>query len=222
MASVCLIANESDAKTWLKNTLDVSLETMEKLSAFVRLLHEEAKHQNLIAPSTIPHMWTRHIVDSAQLLPLAKSQASPSHTGKWLDLGTGAGFPGMVIAIISNWNVIMVESRSRRANYLHRVTSRLELGRNTKIIGKKLEHVDTFQADVISARAFAPLERLLHLSARFSTETTMWLLPKGQSATKELAGLDDHWRHMFHVKHSVTDASARILAGHLLGGPKIS
>jgi 16S rRNA (guanine527-N7)-methyltransferase len=89
------------------------------------------------------------------------------------------------------------------------------LGRS-RIVGARLELVPAFAARVISARAFAPLPRLLALSARFSTADTRWLLPKGRSARQELAGLTD-WAHMFHVEQSLTDPEAGIILGHLAG-----
>ena len=215
MIPLSIISTEQESREWLEQNLNVSRETVERLASFISVLEEEAQHQNLIAPSTFANIWSRHIVDSAQLLSLARSNGHKPSDGVWLDLGTGAGFPGIVIALISEWNVMMVESRARRTEYLERVVEKFELQDNTQIKDIRLEKLDSFPAAVISARAFAPLEKLLTLASRFSTEKTLWLLPKGQNATNELDGLSRKWQHLFHVKHSITDEKARILAGYL-------
>ncbi len=216
MIPLSIIASENEAREWLRSHLDVSREMLEKLSEFCIVLEEEAKLQNLIAPSTLPHIWTRHIIDSAQLLSLAKSYGHSESSGIWLDLGTGAGFPGLIIAMLSNWQVVMVESRARRINYLQHMVERFDLAQTARVEGMRLESLDSFDASVISARAFAPLDRLLLLTERFSTEKTLWLLPKGRNAANELEALSDKWQHLFHVKHSITDEDAKILAGYLV------
>jgi 16S rRNA (guanine527-N7)-methyltransferase len=133
-----------------------------------------------------------------------------------LDLGTGAGFPGLVIAALRpECEVVMVESRARRIEWLERACSELGLGR-ARVEGSRLELVETFPVRVISARAFAPLDKLLALSARFSTSETIWLLPKGRSARDELASLTG-WKHMFHVEQSLTDSAAGVIVGKLAG-----
>jgi 16S rRNA (guanine527-N7)-methyltransferase len=133
-----------------------------------------------------------------------------------MDLGTGAGFPGLVIAILRpDLEVTMVEVRARRVEWLERASAVLRLT-NAQTVGSRLELVQTSIVGVISARAFAPLEVLLELSARFSTEDTTWLLPKGRSAAQELSSLRG-WRHTFHVEPSVTDPEAGIVVGKLVG-----
>jgi 16S rRNA (guanine527-N7)-methyltransferase len=109
----------------------------------------------------------------------------------------------------------MVESRTRRIEWLERARVALGLDQ-ARVVGSRLELVDSFPACVISARAFAGLAPLLALSARFSTKDTLWLLPKGRSAAQELAELSG-WSHMFHVEQSLTDAEAGIIVGTLTG-----
>ncbi len=219
MISLPTINSDEEARAWLSSHLHVSRETMEKLDAFCAIFMEEAKRQNLIAPSTLPDIWVRHIVDSAQLLSLSRSYGHRSDgkkgDGIWLDLGTGAGFPGLIIAMISGWKVTMVESRALRVDYLNRMIEKFDLSKNAGVEGRKLEKLDSFEASVISARAFASLDRLLLLAERFSTEKTLWLLPKGKNAINELEALSGKWQHLFHVKHSITDEHAKILAGYL-------
>lgn len=208
---------EDEAKLWLEEELSVSRETIAQLEIFVQFLRQEMVQQNLISVSTYDSIWSRHIVDSAQLLTLLPEHAGTS--GGWIDLGSGAGFPGLVIAIISDWNVTLVESRARRIDYLQRAISVLDLESRVVVEGKPLERVQTAPFSVISARAFAPLPRLLDLAARFSTDKTSWLLPKGRNAAKELAEIESVWQGDFKVAPSITDADAGILVGHLTGRP---
>jgi 16S rRNA (guanine527-N7)-methyltransferase len=198
--------NEDQAKAWLTDTLNVSRETLARLDHLRELVIAESTLQNLVSAATIPHFWTRHIVDSAQLLPLA-GEAQP---GAWLDLGTGAGFPGMVIAILSNRPIILVESRRKRFEFLREMTGALNLP-HVSVHGGRLETLETRSVSVISARAFAPLPKLLEISLRFSRNETVWLLPKGQSAQDELALIDKTWHGKFHVNRSITDENAAIL-----------
>ncbi len=207
---------EVEAQTWLREQLHVSGEAMEQLDAFVRYLMREAASQNLVAASTLDHIWARHIADSAQLLTFLTDESWED----WLDLGSGAGLPGIVIGILTGKSVTLVESRARRIEYLQRATEMLGLEKKISVAGLPLEKLKTKQFDIISARAFAPLPRLLEGAARFSTEKTLWLLPKGKNAATELAGVQENWDLMFHVKHSVTDPEAGILVGKVRGPRK--
>ncbi len=203
---------ETEAKAWLAKHLNVSRETMERLESFVAYLRRETVSQNLIAASTLETIWSRHVVDSAQLLT---HLPDPRASGAWLDLGSGAGFPGIVAALLTDMPVTLVESRTKRIEYLERAVMMLDLEDKVTIAGMPLEKVKTAVFSVISARAFAPLPRLLALSARFSTKNTCWLLPKGRNAAKELEEAQAHWALDFHVKPSVTDADAGIIVGKL-------
>ena len=198
--------NEAEAKTWLNEVLNVSRETYDQLDRLRTVVIDEAQRQNLVSAASIPHFWARHIVDSTQLLPLA-GVALP---GAWLDLGTGAGFPGMVLAILSARPIILVESRRKRFEFLTEVARALGLS-HVSVHGGRLETLETRTVSVISARAFAPLPRLLGLAARFSRNDTVWILPKGQGAHDELALIDGLWHGKFHVKQSITDENAAII-----------
>lgn len=208
---------ETEAQDWLRKNFDVPRETWQQLEAFLKLLAEEMERQNLISKSSADHIWDRHVVDSAQLLlhaPHAPKRAPGGGADKlWLDLGTGAGFPGIIIAILGEYKVEMVESRARRIAFLESVVHTLGLTEKALVFGSRLETVETHPVDVISARAFAPLPKLLSLSHRFSTENTVWLLPKGKNAVRELKGLSPKRQKMFHVEQSLTDPQAGILVG---------
>jgi 16S rRNA (guanine527-N7)-methyltransferase len=206
-----MIANEDEAKTWLGTLPEMDGAAMERLARLVAMLAEENGAQNLVSAASLDHVWLRHIADSAQLIAHV-----PSGTSPWLDLGTGAGFPGLVIAALRpDCEVLMVESRRRRIEWLERVRVALDLGR-ARIIGTRLEDMPAVPAGAISARAFAPLDRLLDLSARFSTPETIWLLPKGRSAQQELDALRN-WRTAFHVEQSLTDPQSGVIVGTLNG-----
>jgi 16S rRNA (guanine527-N7)-methyltransferase len=202
---------EEEAKGWLTETFDVSRETQERLDAFIAFLKAEAQLQNLISAATLDQIWSRHIVDSAQLLRFAPGD------GDWLDLGSGAGFPGLIVPLLSQHRVILVESRAKRIDFLQRAIEMLDMEDVAVVAGIPVDRLETAPYSVISARAFAPLPRLLQLSYRFSTEKTMWLLPKGRNAARELDEALGLWDLDFTVEPSITDDEAGILIGRALG-----
>lgn len=199
-----LLHSETEARDFV--AARCTADAMAKLELFVARLREENAVQNLVAAATLDQMWLRHIADSAQLLDLV-----PRETGPWLDLGSGAGFPGLVIAAMQPVRaVVLVESRKLRIQWLVRMIEELGL-ENCHVVGQDVRRAEQFDAGIISARAFAPLPRLIALSDRFSTNTTAWVLPKGRSASQDIAALPKQLQPRFHVKHSVTDSDARIL-----------
>ncbi|MBI1403939.1 MAG: 16S rRNA (guanine(527)-N(7))-methyltransferase RsmG [Porphyrobacter sp.] len=205
-----MIVTEEEARAYVAGQTDA--EGMARLEAFAALVLEENRHQNLIAKPTEPHIWQRHIADSAQLLEnVSRETLGPNAGGPWLDLGSGPGFPGLVIAALCpKMPVVLVESRARRVGFLERCIAELGLPK-CRVEGQRLERVTPFPARAISARAFAPLAKLLTLSAPFSTRQTVYVLPKGRSAAQELQDLKPSIRAMFHVKHSLTDPLAGII-----------
>jgi 16S rRNA (guanine527-N7)-methyltransferase len=205
-----MISTEDEARAYLAGLTDA--EGMARLEAFAALVLAENQRQNLIAKATEPHIWQRHMADSAQLLEnVSRETLGANAGGPWLDLGSGPGFPGLVIAILyPNMPVVLVESRSRRVEFLESAVTALDL-RKCRVEGQRLERITPFAARAISARAFAPLSKLLSLSAPFSTSTTRYVLPKGRSAAQELEALKPSIRAMFHVKHSLTDPDAGII-----------
>ena len=212
-----MIESEDEAKAWLSGVLGVGPNAMLRLARLAELLVEASGQQNLVARSTLPQIWRRHIVDSAQLLRVSRETVPQ---GAWLDLGTGAGFPGLVIAAIDlERRVTLVDSRRLRTAWLSHACNELGLT-HAEVLTARVEDMPSAKWSVISARAFAPLEQLLALSSRFSTPDTLWLLPKGAKATNELKILSPHWEHMFHVEQSLTDPAAGIIAGRLKDSPK--
>ena len=203
-----MITDEAGARAYVAEHCDAA--AMAKIERFIDLLNAENMRQNLVAKPTLDIVWQRHIADSAQLL-----EHVPRETGLWLDLGTGAGLPGLIIAIMRpDWKVVLVESRRRRIEWLEGLVEEFALD-NCGVAGSRLELVESVPASVISARAFAPLADILHLSARFSTSDTVWLLPKGRSAAQELDGLPAKQKRLFHVEQSLTDTESGIIVGKL-------
>jgi len=195
---------ETSAREALRKSLAVPRETIEKLDRFAALLRQANTSQNLVASASLDHVWTRHFLDSAQLVRFA-----PSPTASWVDLGSGAGFPGLVVALIHGGPVTLIEERRLRVEFLTSVA--VELGLSVEIVGQKVERMKARPFSVISARAFAPLARLLDLGTRFSTTKTRWILPKGRNAKSELEALESSWQGEFQLEQSLTDAEARII-----------
>jgi 16S rRNA (guanine527-N7)-methyltransferase len=196
--------DEAEARTWVERQFNVPRETMARLDAFVALLRAENQSQNLVSAASLNGVWLRHIADSAQLLRFASSP-----NASWVDLGTGAGFPGLIVAVLHEGSVTLVEERRLRVEFLRRAAE--TLGVTVEIVAGKAERIVRRPFDVISARAFAPLERLLQLGTALSTTKTLWLLPKGRNAQTELEALDPSWQGVFRLEPSVTDPDARII-----------
>jgi 16S rRNA (guanine527-N7)-methyltransferase len=205
-----MITTEDEARAYVAGLTDDA--GMARLDTFAALVLAENQHQNLIAKATELHIWQRHIADSAQLIQnVSRETFSANAGGPWLDLGSGPGFPGLVIAALHpNMPVVLVESRGRRIAFLQRAIAALDLAK-CRVEGQRIERVTPFVARAISARAFAPLPKLLDLSAPFSTGATAYVLPKGRSAAMELGSVKPSIRAMFHVKHSLTDPEAGII-----------
>lgn len=202
-----MIRDETQARAYISELSDGR--AIEQLDHLAEELRRENDQQNLVSKGSLDEIWVRHFADSAQLVAHVPRETR----GAWFDLGSGAGFPGLVLAILRPEEAtVLVESRRRRIEWLYAMGRELGL-ENCEIEGKRLELVDTRKAAVISARAFAPLPKLLTLSARFSTARTHWVLPKGRSAAQEVMELPRKLRKMFHVEQSITDDEAGIVVG---------
>lgn len=181
---------------------DVPRETFEQLESFVALLLEANGQQNLIAASTVPEVWPRHILDSAQLVPLAGE-------GTWLDVGSGGGLPGVVTAILTGAPTLLIEPRRLRAEFLDSVRCALDLA-NVQVHRVRPAAL-TGAFDNITARAVAPAAELLRMTAHLARPGTRWLLPKGRTAHKELDEVRAAWQGSFRLEPSRTDPDASIL-----------
>jgi len=192
---------------WLIQELGASDDQIAQLESLETLTVAANENQNLISRSTVESFWERHILDSAQLL----RPAGRRH-GRWIDLGSGAGFPGLVVAILSAFHVELVEVRRKRIDHLEAVVDALGLSERVTVLGCKVEQVRGAPRHVISARAYAPLDRLFATARHLSDPSlTRWLLPKGRSAQSELAAAEQSWQGRFSLIPSITDAEAAIV-----------
>lgn len=199
--------DEAEARAWLQKAFGVPRETMARFDRLADLILSESSVQNLVSASTLAHLWRRHFADSAQLLRFA-----PSPTASWVDLGSGAGFPGLIVAAIHRGPVTLVEERKLRVDFLRRAAAVLEV--DVEIVAARVERLSPRPFGVISARAFAPLPRLLDLGTRFSTGNSVWILPKGRNAQSELEAVRPSWQGEFRLEPSLTDDEARIIVAH--------
>ena len=183
----------------------VSRETSEMLERYVGLLLAENERQNLVARSTVDEIWQRHIADSAQLVRFA-----PRIDSSWLDIGSGAGLPGMVVAILTKGLIVLAEPRKLRADFLCSAAAELGLAERVTVRTDKAERL-TGKFDVITARAVASLDVLLRISQHLSTDKTIWVLPKGKSAQSELDEARRSWQGDFRLETSLTSGEATIL-----------
>lgn len=192
---------EDEARDWAAARFDsAAMDRLDRLAAIVRA---ESERQNLIARSTLDAIWARHIVDSLQLVALGPE-------GMWIDVGTGAGFPGLVVAAAEpDLKMILVEPRRLRAAYLSEAVATLGLTQ-VSVIAAKVEKVcDT--AKVISARAVSRITTLLGSAQKCANNETIWLLPKGMSADEEVAEARRTWHGVFHVEQSITNPDSAIV-----------
>jgi 16S rRNA (guanine527-N7)-methyltransferase len=195
----------------------VSRETTDKFETYAALLKQWQKAVQLVAPSTLDAVWSRHFADSAQLMRFA-----PPRVSRWADLGSGAGFPGLVIALLAHdpaflrpgLRVTLVESDSRKAAFLREV-ARQTGAAPVDILGTRIELPSTRDkvgtVEVISARALAPLTDLFRLALPFWQPATLGLFLKGRDAENEVEAARSFWSFKLELKPSMTDPAARIV-----------
>jgi 16S rRNA (guanine527-N7)-methyltransferase len=184
---------------------DVSRETERLIEIYVERLRAAANEQNLVSASTLGSLWERHILDSAQLV-----RFEPRPGVSWVDVGSGAGLPGIVIAALIEGPVTLVEPRRLRAQFLAETAAALGLGDRVAVAQAKVERVEG-RFDVITGRAVTSLDRFLQLSHHLSTKNTVWVLPKGRGAQSELAQAQRSWHCDVRSEPSRTDPDSTIL-----------
>jgi len=192
----------------LMSHYNVSRETIERFEAYQTILERWAPRINLVGASTLTAFWDRHILDSAQILPLAAPDAR-----SWVDFGSGAGFPGLVIAALlqarGGSNVTLIEASTKRCGFLREAARAMQVGVN--IVNDKLENVKAHRVDVITARAFTALDRLLAYGAPWQGPHTQALFPKGEEVSGELAQASTKWLFKSTIHPSVSDARGCIV-----------
>lgn len=193
------------------SAFDVPRETVEKLETYAALLANWQKAVNLVAPSTIDQIWHRHFADSAQILSRAQDAKC------WVDLGSGAGFPGLVIAILlanhEDRVVHLIESNGRKCAFLSEVVRKT--GAPAVVHAGRIEEIASkhrvASADVVTSRALAPLNSLLGLACGFFEENTVGLFLKGRDAEQEIDEAAKHWVFEYGCMPSRTSGDGRIV-----------
>lgn len=165
----------------------VSRETLDKLALYGELLERWNRSINLVGRDTLADLWRRHFLDSAQLMSFMPSQPD-NRARRVIDLGSGAGFPGLVLALMGAGEVHLVESDRRKCAFLREVARATET--TVQVHPARIEHLDGIKADVVTARALAPLDRLLDYAERLLLPEGICLFLKGRSVDRELASLD--------------------------------
>lgn len=184
----------------------VSRETQLKLEAYADMVATEARVQNLVSASTKEQFWRRHMLDSAQIVALSTGEVR-----NWADVGSGAGLPGVVVALLTTGNHTLIEPRRLRAEFLRRVVSDLELGDRVTVQQSYVERVRFGAFDAITARAFAPLWKTLEATAHIAGPATSWILHKGRTAAAEVAEAREVWDGGFVLTPSITDPNAAVV-----------
>ncbi|MDB5407603.1 MAG: rsmG [Rhodospirillales bacterium] len=182
----------------------VSRETIARLETYVALLKSWNRRINLVGPNTIGDVWRRHILDSAQLFPMI-----PPTARRLIDFGSGAGLPGLILAIMGVPEVHLVESDQRKVAFM-REAARVT-GTTVMLHPQRAEKLPVFAADVITARALAPVERLLDLASNFINLHSILLFLKGQTAQDELTQAAKAWKMRATLHPSLSDPSGSIL-----------
>lgn len=189
--------------------IDVSRETCDRLEQHLELLRKWNPRINLVSRSTIEDAALRHIVDSAQLLKL-----HPAPVTHWVDLGSGGGFPGVVVAILlaelnPACRVTLIESDTRKATFLRTVLR--ETSVSARVLAMRIEDAEPQEADIVSARALAPLPKLLALARRHLRPGGKGLFPKGETWGKELEDARLEWQFSCVAHTSATNTTAVVL-----------
>ena len=203
----------------LFSDLNVSRETYDALKVYQRLLEKWTTRINLISKSTREDVWARHICDSTQVMGLASK-----HAAHWIDIGSGGGLPGLVVAILAKelnpqLRVTLIESDQRKAVFLRTVVRELQL--NAMVQAKRIEAVGPLKADVISARALADLNDLLRLTHPFMSKNTQCLFMKGRNWSKEVKEAEKSWQFQAERFISKTNHEAVILSvRNVTGAPR--
>jgi 16S rRNA (guanine527-N7)-methyltransferase len=188
-----------------RDATGVSRETLDRLALYAELLESWQARINLVAPATLPDLWRRHMLDSAQLFTLV-----PAGARRLIDLGSGAGFPGLVLALMGVPEVHLVEADARKCAFL-REAARVTGARHVILHNRRIESVPPEPFDAVTARALAPLPKLLKLARRFAGPETVYLFPKGRGLAEELITAPETATMRLERIASRTDPGAAIL-----------
>jgi 16S rRNA (guanine527-N7)-methyltransferase len=191
-----------------QKTTNVSRETLEKFKIYAGLVAKWQEKINLIGPATREDVWQRHFLDSAQLLPLVQKANPDKGPLTWMDIGSGAGFPGLVLALLGE-KVTLVEPSAKRAAFLRQIIR--ETGVNVEVIQDKIEEIRPFPVDIVTARALASVDQLLVWGVPFlKVGGEFWLL-KGARADEELTSARKNWIMTEELFPSRTEPGGRVV-----------
>jgi len=187
--------------------VDVSRETRDQLEGLVFILCRWQKAINLVGRATLEEVWVRHVLDSAQLVPLL-----PGHAKTLVDLGSGGGFPGLVLAALRpDLDVTLIESDARKCAFLGEAARRMELKKQPRIVASRIETAPAVHADLITSRALAPLKQLLTWAMPHRSDNAICLFHKGRGWQSELTEALIDWDIQSQTLASVTDRDAVLL-----------
>jgi len=198
-----------------KDTFNVSRETMARLTLYAQLLVKWQRHINLVGPSTLQTLWIRHFADSLEL-----GEHAPGLSKNWLDIGSGAGFPGLVLAACGqqkNLSIDLVESNARKCAFLREVARQIKVSvniHNCRIEAIDSQTIQDMLLDVVTARALAPLDVLLKLAEKAFEHGAVGIFPRGQDVEDELTACAKYWKMKTEIAERNYDLPGKVLVVH--------
>ena len=196
-------------KTDVIESLNVSRETINSLSEYEALLCKWNQKINLVSPNTLANLWVRHFLDSGQIINHVNASGK-----KWVDVGTGAGFPGLVVAVLLrdrkiDCDLILVEKNMKKVFFLNEVIRKLNL--NVKVFNNNVDTIEPLNADILTARAFSELKKLIELSVRHRKERGVSLFLKGENYRLELDKTLNYRFFDYDILDSLSNSSGKII-----------
>ena len=190
-------------------SFNVSRETLENFCEYENLLCKWNKKINLVSKKTLVDIWDRHFLDSAQIINHVDASEK-----RWVDVGSGAGFPGLVVALLLrerkiDCDVVLVEKSAKKVFFLNEVIRKLNL--NVKVVNKRVDCIDPLNADILTARAFSELKELIELAHRHRKERGICLFLKGENYRSELDKTLNYWFIDYDVFDSLSKSFGKII-----------
>ena len=196
-------------KTDFIKILNVSRETINSFSEYEAILSKWNQKINLVSPNTLTDLWVRHFFDSGQIINHVDASGK-----RWVDIGAGAGFPGLVVALLLrdkeiNCEIVLVEKNTKKVFFLYEVIRKLNL--NVKVLNNNVDTIDPLNADILTARAFSDLKKLIELSVRHRKERGVSLFLKGENYRLELDNTLNYRFFDYDIVDSLSDSSGKII-----------
>ena len=182
----------------------INNKTEAALERYLDLLREFNAHTNIVGKSTLKNPWQSHILDSLQIMPFIKNKDSFV-----LDLGTGAGIPGLILNICGCKNVILIDSNGKKINFLQKVKNQMQL--KNKIILGRIEDINNLKVDIITSRALSKLTNLISYSQKFMKKNTVLIFLKGKTVNEEIIEAKQKWKFEYTIKQSISDSRGKLV-----------